>query len=57
MKLWEDTPSLKVENQSNCCCMKRGSAEVDSNPASVLPLVEDPGRVLQSIGGRLERSS
>ncbi|MGL5936359.1 MAG: hypothetical protein ACRCZI_12145, partial [Cetobacterium sp.] len=29
--------------------MKRGSAEVDSNPAPVLPLVEDPGRVLQSI--------
>ena len=44
-----DTPSLKVENQSNCCCMKRGSAEVDSNPAPVLPLVEDPSRVLQSI--------
>ena len=49
MKLWGDMPSLKVENQCNCCCTKRGLAEVDSNPAPVLPLVEDPSRVLQSI--------
>ena len=49
MKLWIDTPSLKVENQSNCCHMKWGLTEVDSNPAPVLPLVEDPSCVLQNI--------